>query len=85
MSSRGRSAWRRRAAPTAPPPIESGAGGSGAEVAGPNCVALRTSSGVTPPSQGTVIGANAGGVGRQTPGAGGLVNSTGALRPSSAR
>jgi hypothetical protein len=80
MSSRGRSAWRRRAAPTAPPPIE-----SGAEVAGPNCVALRTSSGVTPPSQGTVIGADAGGVGRQTPGAGGLVNSTGALRPSSAR
>jgi hypothetical protein len=48
-------------------------------------VALRTSSGVTKPSHGTAIGRNAGGVGRQTPGAGGWVNRMGALRPSFAR
>jgi hypothetical protein len=38
--------------------VEVRAGGGG----GASCVALRTSSGVTPPSQGTAIGANAGGV-----------------------
>jgi hypothetical protein len=57
------------------------AGGGG----GPNWVALRTSSGVTKPSHGSTIGANAGGVGRKTPGAGGCVNRMGALRPSSSR
>ena len=57
------------------------AGGPG----GANWVALCTSSGVTKPSHGADIGRNAGGVGRQTPGAGGRVNKMGALRPSSAR
>src|SRR6476661_19627 len=37
----------------------------------PNCAPLRTMSGVTKPSQGAAIGANAVGVGRHTPVAGG--------------
>jgi hypothetical protein len=41
-------------------------GGAG----GANRVGLRTSSDVTKPSQGSIIGANMGGVGRQTPGPG---------------
>jgi hypothetical protein len=52
---------------------------------GANCVGLRASSGVTKPSQGATMGANAGGVGRQIPGAGAWVNRMGALRPSLAR
>jgi hypothetical protein len=48
-------------------------------------VALRTSSGVTKPSHGASMGANAGGVGRQIPGAGCWVNTMLALRPSLAR
>jgi hypothetical protein len=57
------------------------AGGTG----GANWVALCTNSGVTKANHGADIGRNAGGVGRQTPGAGGWVNRMGALRPSSAR
>ena len=60
---------------------EVSAGGAG----GANWVALCTSSGVTKPSHGADIGRNAGGVGRQTPGAGGWVKKIGALRPSWAR
>jgi len=52
---------------------------------GADCVGLRASSGVTKPSQGATMGANAGGVGRQIPGAGAWVNRMGALRPSLAR
>lgn len=48
-------------------------------------MALRTSSGFTAPSQGTAIGAKPGGVGRHTPGAGGVVKEMSALRPSLAR
>jgi len=59
----------------------SAAGGPGS----PNCFPLRTSRGVTAPSQGSIIGAKAGGVGRQTPGAGGCVKKIGAFRPSFAR
>jgi hypothetical protein len=43
---------------------------AGGGCAGPNWLALCTSSGVTKPSHGADIGNNAGGVGRQTPGAG---------------
>src|SRR5215472_17540650 len=57
---------------------EVSAGGGG----GANWVALRTSSGATKPSHGADIGTSPGGVGRQTPGAGGWVNVMGALRPS---
>jgi hypothetical protein len=48
-------------------------------------VALRTSIGVTAPAHGLIMGANEGGVGRHTPGAGGVVNAIGAFRPSFAR
>jgi hypothetical protein len=51
----------------------------------PNCAPSRTISGFTPPSHGVRNGADAGGVGRHTPGPGGRVNGTDALRPSFAR
>jgi hypothetical protein len=51
----------------------------------PNVAPLGTSSGVTAPIHGTIIGRKPGGVGRHTPGAGAWVNRMGALRPSSAR
>ena len=60
---------------------EASVGGPG----GPNWVALCTSSGVTNPSHGSNIDRKPGGVGRQTPGAGGWVNRIGASRPSLAR
>src|SRR3954447_15490291 len=46
---------------------------AGGRFRGANCVARRTNSGVTKPSHGADMGENAGGVGRQTPGAGGLL------------
>jgi hypothetical protein len=52
---------------------------------GATWVGPRTSSGVTKPSQGRSSARTPAGWARQTPGAGGRVNSMGALRPSSAR